>query len=407
MSPAARTPDPPIVTRAFLGLTAAHFLQALGYASMLLLPVHLEHLGASRTEIGAIMAVSAVGGLLFRPLVGWALDAVGRKPTLLAGTLLATVGLGMVGLVTRISPLVYVARLVFGVGVGAMFTGYFTFAADLVPPTRRTEGLALFGISGLVPVLVNPAAERLGLAAGALRAFFPAMGLVVLASLLFLRAVPELPRTRSTAAIRPLAALLELGRPRLWPVWLATVVFSGFVALFFAFATVAAADHGMAHPADIWLTYALGAAVVRLGGGRILDRIGPRNLVAPALASYAFAAMALGGAQTGGALLLAGLLGGVGHGFCFPVLASQVVSRVPEPRRGAGLATYTGLWDLSALTLPPLLGMVADARGDRAMFDLAALGAGLLLALWALLEHAFGGERARPANGEPAAGGPA
>lgn len=395
MSPASPEPPAPILTRAFLGLTAAHFLQALGYASMLLLPVYLASLGASRTEIGAIMATSAVGGLLLRPAVGWSLDAIGRKPTLTAGTFAGCLGLCMVALVTDVSASAYAARLVFGVGVGAMFTGYFTFAADLVPPSRRTEGLALFGVSGLLPVLVNPAAERLGLDGPSLRFFFPAMGLVVLSSLFFLRGVPEPPRPPRVGRPRPLAAFAELGQRRLWPVWLATVVFAGFVSLFFAFATVAASSRGMAHPADIWFTYALGAAVVRLGGGRILDRIGPRNLVAPALACYAFAAMTLGDAQTSGALLLAGLLGGIAHGFCFPVLASQVVSRVPEARRGGGLAAYTGLWDLASLALPPLLGMLADARGDQQMFDLAALAAACLLAVWAALEHVFGAERER------------
>lgn len=393
MSLASPDSPPPILTRAFLGLAIAHFLQAVGYASMLLLPLYLAGLGASRTEIGTIMATSAVGGLLLRPAVGWSLDAIGRKQTLTAGTLAGCLGLCMVALITDISATAYAARLIFGVGVGALLTGYFTFAADLVPPSRRTEGLALFGISGLLPVLVNPAAERLGLDGPALRFFFPAVGLVVLSSLLFLHGVPEPPRPPRVARPRPLAAFAELGQRRLWPVWLATIVFSGFVSLFFAFATVAAADRGMAHPADIWLTYGLGAAIVRLAGGRVLDRIGPRNLVAPALACYAFAAMTLGGAQSSGALLTAGLLGGIAHGFCFPVLASQVVSRVPEARRGGGLAAYTGLWDLGSLALPPLLGMLADARGDQQMFDLVALAAACLLGLWAALEHAFGAER--------------
>ncbi len=393
MSHAPSGSPPPILTRAFLGLMAAHFLQALGYASMLLLPLYLASLGASRTEIGAIMATSAVGGLLLRPAVGWSLDTIGRKTTLTAGTVAGCLGLSMVALVTDISASAYAARLVFGVGVGAMFTGYFTFAADLVPMSRRTEGLALFGVSGLVPVLVNPAAERLGLDGPSLRFFFPAMGLVVLSSLLFLRGVPEPPRPPRAGRPRPRAAFAEFAQRRLWSVWLATVVFSGFVSLFFTFATVTAASRGMAHPADVWLTYAVGAAIVRLAGGRILDRIGPRNLVAPALACYAFAAMTLGAAQTSHALLSAGLLGGVAHGFCFPVLASQVVSRVPEARRGGGLATYTGLWDLASLALPPLLGMLADARDDKQMFDIAALAAACLLAVWATLEHLFGAER--------------
>ena len=54
---------PPLFTRSFVLLTLAQLLQAAGYASMLLLPLYLDHLGADRSTIGAVMAVSAIGGL--------------------------------------------------------------------------------------------------------------------------------------------------------------------------------------------------------------------------------------------------------------------------------------------------------------------------------------------------------
>ena len=142
----------PLFTRNFVALLVAHFLQATGYASLLLLPLYLQHLGASRTEIGLVMATAGVSGLLCRPLVAWGLDGFGRKPTLLIGTALLVVGMALIGGVDRIGWVVYVARAVIGIGIGALFTGYFTFAADVVPVSRRTEGLAIFGISGLVPL---------------------------------------------------------------------------------------------------------------------------------------------------------------------------------------------------------------------------------------------------------------
>ena len=53
-----------------------HGAQALGYSSMPMLPVLLVYYGASREEVGWVMAGQA-GGLLFRPIVGW-LDAWGK-----------------------------------------------------------------------------------------------------------------------------------------------------------------------------------------------------------------------------------------------------------------------------------------------------------------------------------------
>ena len=87
MPPAPSPQRDPILTRPFALLVGANFLQALGFSSMILLPLYLDYLGASRALIGSIMSVGAVGGLLARPLVGWALDVLGRKTTLIAGTL--------------------------------------------------------------------------------------------------------------------------------------------------------------------------------------------------------------------------------------------------------------------------------------------------------------------------------
>src|SRR4030095_7679636 len=118
--------EEPLITKNFALLVLAHLLQARGYASMLLLPLYLQHLGASRTEIGAIMATAAISGLLTRPLVAWALDTLGRKPTLVAGTLTLVAGMLLILAVDRIGPMIYLARIVIGAGVGVLFAAYFT-----------------------------------------------------------------------------------------------------------------------------------------------------------------------------------------------------------------------------------------------------------------------------------------
>lgn len=377
----------PLLTRPFALLVAGHFLQALGYSSMLLLPLYLDHLGASNAQIGAIMAAGAVGGLLSRPAVGWALDAVGRRPTLIVGTLVLSAGMGLVATVTDTGPLVYLERIVFGAGQGALFTAYFTFAADLVPPSRRTEGIALFGVSGLLPLLVNPLTDRLGVDPGALRWFLPAIGGLILVSLLFVRALPEPRSTADAAPLRLVEVLRSLRAKPLAPVWLMTVVFSGAVATFMSFATVAAERRGIPSATMLWLGYPLAAASVRVFGARLPDRVGPSNVVAPALLSYGLALVVVAGATSLTDLIVAGVLAGLAHGYCFPVLVAQVVDRVPPSHRGSGLAMFTALWGVSEVAVSPALGAFADAHGDAPMFALAASLCAVALGVWAALEH--------------------
>lgn len=375
-----------LVTRDFVVLVVAHFLQALGYASMLLLPLYLGHLQASRAQIGAIMATAAVAGLSTRPLVAWSLDRWGRKPTLLLGTVALSTGMGMLVFIDEIGPLIYLERVLVGLGIGALFSAYFTYAADLIPVSRRTEGLALFGISGLVPLLINPLADGMRIDAADLRWFLPLVGGVIMLSLVPLHMLPE-SKAVSLAARRPMReAFSELRRRSLWAPWLATVAFSALVAVFMTFATVAAAERAVAGAPRLWLSYAVGAVSVRLFGARLPDRVGPAKILAPALALYVGAVLLVADARSIEAFSLAALLAGIGHGYCFPVLTSQVVSRTPETFRGTVVATFTALWGLSELCVSPAFGRIADLYGDTVMFRVAAAGGAVSLVAWMLLE---------------------
>ena len=378
---------PRILTRDFGFLTVAHLLQGLGYASNLLLPLYLTHLMASREEIGLITGTAAVGGLVARPVIGWALDSWGRKPTLVCSTGIVVLGMALLYFVRDLGALIYLDRVLYGVGTAGLFTAYFTFAADIVPAARRTEGLALFGVSGLIPLVINPFTDQIGVQAHELRWFIPLIGVLVLLSLCFVLPLREPHVAPKGASIRLKEVVFALTKRRLWSVWVATVAFSSLVAVFFAFATVTAERRGLMNPSTLWLSYAGGAIVVRLLGARLPDRVGPANIIAPALGAYVLGALWVASAHSAGDFLAAGLCAGVGHGYCFPVLSAQVVSRVPDRLRGSGLAMFTALWALTGLIFPPLIGGFGDRHGDGAMFALTALVALGLTVLWALLEH--------------------
>lgn len=393
---------PTLFTRAFILLTLGHLLQALGYASMVLLPRYLVALGATRAEVGFLMAAAAVGGLLSRPFVGWALDGWGRKRTLYAGTVVMVVGMLSVGAITEVGWVALFCRVVFGIGAGALFSGYFAFATDLMPASRRTEGLALFGIAGLAPLIVSPISERIGVDAHAVRWFLPLMGLLVATSLIVLRFVPEQRAVVAPAGPAP-EVFSTLWRPSLRPVWLVNVCFSALVALFLSFSLVVGEARGIEHTSDLWLTYAGGAVFVRLFGATLPDRLGPSRLVPPALGSYILGVLVLSLADSWYGLLLAGLLAGIGHGYCFPILSSQAMTRTEPSLRGATMALFTGIWDVTKLCAPPLLGLIADAWGDAMMLRLAALGALVGLGLWGVLEGRVQAEERRVSLGDGSA----
>jgi MFS family permease len=390
--------EPRLLSPAFAWLVGGQLLQSVGYATLPLLPVYLTFLGANRVHIGGLMAAAAVGGLLFRPLTGWALDRVGRVPTVLVGTVLMALATVTAGLMTTLGPLWWVNRVVFGVGMGCLFTGYFTMAGDLVPPTRRTEGLALFGVAGLLPLVVNPLSTELGWTGAMLgRLFVTGGGLIALSAFCVwpLRRLGR-PAHGGAEAVDQQADAgwwRSLTARPLWSVWLATMLLSAMVAVFLSFATVAAQSRGVPRATWMWFAYAAGAIGVRLLGARVPDRVGTHNMVMPSVACYVLALVWMAGASTWGSVLLAAGMAGLGHGYCFPVLMSQVVSRVRGSRRGMGVSVFTGLWDVSLLVWTPLLGWLADRQGDGMMFSTLAVGVVVAMGGWVALEH--GGLRAR------------
>ena len=354
---------------------------------MLLLPLYLNYLGASRAEIGAAMAMASIGGLLGRPLVGWGLDVVGRKPVLVVGTLLLTLGMCLVAAITTMGPLVYGMRILVGLGVGTLFTGYFTLAADLVPAERRIEGLALFGISGLVPLAVNPLAPALGFEPADLRFFFPLMGIGILSSLLFLWGVPDKGEERSPEDVTLAKAMQALRVRAMVPVWTATFVFAGLVAVFMSFVTVAGEARNVGNPAAVWFAYAGGAAFVRLFAAKLPERVGPTQVGIFSLALYSLGFVIAADAVTTWGFVAAGVFAGIGHGYCFPVLSGQVVTRSPIALRGVALAAFMGLWEVARLLLAPSFGALADMTGDGTMMRAAALTGVVGVVLWFVLDR--------------------
>ena len=104
---------------------------------MLLLPKYFQTLGQTSGDIGVLMASASLGGLIIRPVIGWALDCYGKRVILTLGSTSLAAGMLMLSEVEPdFSSLLY-ARIFVGMGAGTLFTGYFAFVADQQPEVAR------------------------------------------------------------------------------------------------------------------------------------------------------------------------------------------------------------------------------------------------------------------------------
>ena len=286
-----------LLNRDFITLVVCHFLQALGWSSMLLLPRYFDVLGESREDIGILMAAASFGGLVVRPVVGWALDYHGKRICLSLGSIFLTIGMWSLSITDPSFTTLMIARILVGIGAGTLFTGYFAFVAQHIPESRRTEGLALFGISGILFGL-NAITNQILDDPRMIQDLFPVLSIPIIISGLLIWRVGEAPVKTDDQSHAGSFQLISLVRPELLPVWLATLIFSTLVAAFMAFATLCTPELAKHNPQSLWLYYALGAVGVRVFAAKLPDKLGTRNFVVPSLAAYCCAFLPLAEGET-------------------------------------------------------------------------------------------------------------
>ena len=141
-----------LFTRAFVFCSLANLAQSWSFNLFLHVPGFLNQLGASEVMIGVLFGVTGVTAIAARPPIGRAMDTRGRRGVILTGQLVSVAAVGSYLTVDAIGPWIFAIRVLHGLGEGMLFTSLFTYGADCVPSSRRTQGLALFGVSGMLPI---------------------------------------------------------------------------------------------------------------------------------------------------------------------------------------------------------------------------------------------------------------
>ena len=373
----------------------AYSLHSLVFFSYLHLPGHLEALGADEVQIGWAMGGASAAGVAIRPWVGRAVDTRGRRFVALVGSGLHIVVAAGYLAVDSFGPLLFVVRLGHGLSIALLFTTFFTIAADVVPPARRTEGIALFGLSGMLPMSLGGLLGDFVLARGTYQDLF--MVCLVAAVIAGLVALP-MPDSRPAGELPSQRSFLRaVWTPKLRPLWLAGLGFALLVASYFTFIKTFVLRSGVGSVGSFFTAYTVAAVVLRVGAGWVPDRFGPRRTVVPAFAMVVAGVVTLAWATSDLMVIVAGIICGIGHAYVFPIFSVLVVQRARAEERGSGLAMFTALFDLGLLVGGPLYGLVLDATGHEVMFTVAAGLGGLCLVLWLPWDL-----RACPASPSPA-----
>jgi MFS family permease len=379
---------PPLYTRAFWIACALHFTGAMSHGMLVLLPLFIRSLGGDELVIGLLLGIGLGVSVVLRPGIGALLDRVGRRRVLVWGSALNTVALPFFCLVRSVDALLVALTILHMAAGGALFAGYFTYAADLVPPARRAEGIAIFGIAGMIPNGLGPALGEVMIARAGYPGFFLAATAFAFVSLVLSALVP---------GVRPEPHGLQLGVPwttsgrevmyllrrGLLPILSATALFGVGVNAAFYFVAPFTRDLFIMRASPFFVAYAGTTVLLRIVGRRLPDRVGPQRIAVPSFGVFAAGLVALCFLPAPGVLVLAGIACGAGHGSLFPILNALTVERTPARLHGIAVSLYTAALDLGGVVGTPLCGAIARGLGYRTMFALTsttALGGLALMA---------------------------
>jgi predicted MFS family arabinose efflux permease len=361
---------------------AAAILQEVSFVLMVHFPGYLDDLGATESLIGILYAAAAVLGLAFRPALGRILDQTHRRTVLLAtGLLNAAVLLGL--LVTSVwGPLLWILFLSQRVFQIALFTTMLTYGADSLPIERRTQGLALFGLSGLFPIALGGVAGDLVIELSGFDGLFLLAASASVASWLLVWRLPLLPILGHRARRGFWAAFAQRN---LLPVWWVTLFFSIGLETLFTFTRTYVDVRQIGSAGLFFGVYGLSAAAMRIFGGAHYDRIPQRAFVVSALLVYGLGLGLLAVAGNLPTLVAAAVFGGVAHGAVFPILTSQIVARARTAERGSAMSIFTSIFDIALLFGAPIVGYLIDGFDYGVAFGsvaVALLFGGVIYALW-------------------------
>lgn len=349
---------------------AAAMLQELAFSLLIHFPGYLSGLGATEAMIGLLYSASAVVSIVFRPWLGRILDLTHRRTVLLViGVLNFTTVLLFV--TTSVwGPLIwglFIAQRTFQI---AIFATMLTYGADSIPIEKRTQGLAIFGLSGLIPISFAGVIGDFLIDTNGFDALFIAAGLSGLMSWLIVWTLPVLP----VMGRQPRRGFWQaLVQKNMLPLWFASFLFALGVESLFTFTRTFVDDRQVGTTGLFFGIYGASAALTRIVGGSRYDLLPHRALLVGSISMLASGLIVLAFTQSVFLMVIAAFVTGTAHGVSFPLLSSEVVNRARVNERGSAMSIFTSIFDFALLLGAPLVGLMIDGVSYTLAFSVTGV----------------------------------
>ncbi|MDP4549989.1 MFS transporter [Alkalihalobacillus macyae] len=348
-----------IWTRDFIFICISNFFIFAGFQMTLpTLPLFVNELGGSDQLIGFVVGIFTLSALLIRPWSGHVLESLGRRVVFLIGLFVFVISVGSYAFTGSLI-LLFLMRVVQGLGWGMSTTAVGTIATDLIPQKRRGEGMGYFGLAGNLAMAFGPALGLLIIAVFDFSSMFliaASAGFISFVIAAFIRYKPanKTPVPKKKWDVFEKSALM----PSLL-LFFITMVFGGIAT----FLPLYAEQLGIDGIEWYFVVFAFSLMAVRAFAGRIYDRKGHKAIFLPGALLILAAMIDLVLLSNQFMLLLAAFLFGIGFGSVQPALQAWAVNEAPLNRKGMANATFFSAFDLGVGLGAMFFGLIASKFG--------------------------------------------
>ena len=354
-------------SREFVLVGITNFLLFFSFYELLpILPLYIfEKFQAGAAISGVIISLYTIGALFCRPFAGFLVDSFPRKPLYLLMYLVFSamfIGYAAAGTLFVLG----VIRFLHGVGFGIASTAGSTIVIDVLPSSRRGEGIGYFGVTTNLAFATGPMTGMfLYEAYGAnpviaLSVILCVIGLI----LIFPIRTKAKPIKKDTAPISLDRFFLTRAIPQF-----VNMLFIGFAyGPLTNYVALYAEQNHLSGSGFFYALIAIGLITSRLLTGKLIDRGYLTRLVAIGLSSVTAAYFLFSLIPNQIVFLTAAFLIGAGLGLVFPGYQTMCVNLARHDQRGTATSTYLTGWDLGIGIGILVGGPLAEAFSYSTMF---------------------------------------
>ncbi|WP_408006304.1 MFS transporter [Pseudalkalibacillus sp. A8] len=384
-----------IWTRDFIFVCLSNFFIFAGFQMTLpTLPLFVNELGGKDEMIGMIVGIFTFSALIIRPWAGHVLETLGRRFVYLIGLVVFIVSVGAYSFTSSIV-LLFLLRVVQGLGWGMSTTAVGTIATDLIPPKRRGEGMGFFGLAGTLAMAFGPALGLMLVAKASFSVTFAIAAICGLSSLVIASLIHYRPGEKSHAPQRKWDLYEKTALVPALLLFFITMAFGGITS----FLPLYAEQLNIGGIGWYFTVFAISLMVVRPFSGKLYDRAGHKAVFLPGTFLILIAMIDLAFLANEWMLLAAALFFGVGFGSVQPALQAWAIQQAPKNRRGMANATFFSSFDLGVGTGAMVFGVIASWAGYSEIYIASAVSVTISMLLYVFITKMVP-ERGRTRQGQ-------